>query len=209
MLAIDEAFPGAVAAVMRTDDAEVAYQACAAAARAGIRTLEVTTSVPDHLEVVGRLAAETGIPVGVGTVMNPAAAEAAAAAGAAFVVTPVLLPDVADACRRLDVLCVLGALTPTEIHLALQAGAGIVKIFPIASVGGPRYVQLVTAPLGPVPLWVSGGVEIDDIEGYLRAGVRAVGLTTAVFPEAALKARDYVTVADLARRAAALAPARV
>lgn len=207
VLSVEEAFPGAVAAVMRTDDGEVAYQGCLAAVRGGIRTLEVTTSVPGHLEVVERLAAETGVPVGVGTVMTAEAAEAAAGAGAAFVVTPLLLPEVAAACRRLDLLCVLGALTPTEIHQALALGAGLVKIFPVAAVGGPRYVQLVTAPLGPVPIWVSGGVEIDEVGDYLRAGVRAVGLTTAVFPPEALRASDFEAIAGLARRATALAPA--
>jgi 2-dehydro-3-deoxyphosphogluconate aldolase/(4S)-4-hydroxy-2-oxoglutarate aldolase len=70
-----------------------------------------------------------------------------------------------------------------------------------------RYLELVTAPLGPIPLWVSGGVEIDEVPGYLRAGVRAVGLTTAVFPPAALRAGEFATVTELARRASALAPA--
>lgn len=207
MLTIEEAFPGAVAAVIRHGDDQVAYEACLAAARGGIQTLEVTTAVPGHFDVIRHLRETTGLPVGVGTVMEPRQAEAAAVAGAAFVVTPVLLPDVAAACRELNLLCVLGALTPSEIHLALQAGAGLVKIFPIAAVGGPRYVQLVTAPLGPVPLWVSGGVTIDEVPAYLRAGVRAVGLTDAVFPPGALAARDYGTITDAARRATALAPA--
>jgi 2-dehydro-3-deoxyphosphogluconate aldolase/(4S)-4-hydroxy-2-oxoglutarate aldolase len=205
VLTVEDAFPNRVAAVMRTDDPDAAYDGCHAAVRGGIRTLEVTTSVPDHLALVRRLSAETGVPVGVGTVMSPAAAEAAAAAGAAFVVTPVLLPEVAAACRRLDVLCVLGALTPTEIHQALAAGAGLVKVFPIAAVGGPRYIQLVTAPLGPFPLWVSGGVEIDEVEAYLRAGVKAVGLTAAVFPPEALRARDLGVIEELAGRASAAA----
>lgn len=206
MLTIDEAFPSALTAVIRYDDPEVAYEACLAAARGGIQTLEVTTAVPDHFDVIRRLREATGGPVGVGTVMGPSQAEAAAAAGAAFVVTPVLLPDVAAACRELDILCVLGALTPTEIHLALQAGAGLVKIFPIASVGGPRYVQLVTAPLGRIPIWVSGGVSLEDVPAYLKAGVRAVGLTDAVFAPEALKARDYDAIRQAAERAGALAP---
>lgn len=207
MLTIEEAFPSAVAAVMRHDDPEAAYQACLAAARAGIQTLEVTTSVPDHLALIRRLVADAGVPVGIGTVTEPPQVEAAAAAGAAFVVTPVLVPDVAAAASRAGILCVLGALTPTEIFQARQAGAGLVKVFPIAAVGGARYVELVTAPLGPIPLWVSGGVEIDDVPAYLRAGVKAVGLTTAVFPLAALRSGDFGVVTDLARRASALAPA--
>jgi 2-dehydro-3-deoxyphosphogluconate aldolase / (4S)-4-hydroxy-2-oxoglutarate aldolase len=207
VLSIEAAFPSAVAAVMRHDDPQAAYEACLAAVRGGVQTLEVTTSVPDHLGVVRRLLDGAGVPVGIGTVMEPAQAEAAAAAGASFVVTPVLLPEVAAACSRLDLLCVLGALTPTEIHQARQVGAGLVKVFPIASVGGVRYIELVTAPLGPIPLWVSGGVEIDDVPGYLRAGVRAVGLTTAVFPPAALRDADFGVVTELARRASSLVAA--
>ena len=207
MLSIEAAFPTAVAAVMRHDDPEAAYEACLAAVRGGIQTLEVTTSVPDHLAVVRRLLASADVPVGIGTVTQPAQVEAAAAAGAGFVVTPVLLPEVAAAAQRAGILCVLGALTPTEIFQAHEAGAGLVKVFPIASVGGPRYIELVTAPLGPIPIWVSGGVEIDDVAGYLKVGVRAVGLTTAVFPTAALRSGDFATVTELARRASALTPA--
>lgn len=204
MLSIEEAFPSAVAAVIRHDDSEAAYEACLAAVRGGIQTLEVTTSVPDHLGVVRRLVEKAGVPVGVGTVTEPAQVQAAARAGAAFVVTPVLVPEVAAAAQREDILCVLGALTPTEIFRAREAGAGLVKVFPIASVGGVRYIELVTAPLGPVPIWVSGGVEIEEVPGYLRAGVRAVGLTTAVFPPVALRSGDFTTVTELARRASAL-----
>lgn len=206
MISIEEAFPTAVAGVMRTDDPEVAFAACLEAVRGGLRTLEVTTSVPDHLQVVRRLKEATGVPVGVGTVMDPEAARAAHAAGADFVVTPVLLPEVAESCRGLDLLCVLGALTPTEIHQAVAAGAGLVKIFPIAAVGGPRYVELVTAPLRDVPLWVSGGVEIDEVPAYLRAGVRAIGLTTALFPPSALRSGDLGVIRELARQANALTP---
>jgi len=207
MLTIEAAFPSAVAAVMRHDDPEAAYEACLAAVRGGIQTIEVTTSVPDHLAVVRRLLESSGVPVGIGTVTQPAQVEAAAAAGAGFVVTPVLVPDVAAAARRAGILCVLGALTPTEIFQAHAAGAGLVKVFPIASVGGPRYIELVTAPLGPIPIWVSGGVEIDDVAGYLKVGVRAIGLTTAVFPPAALRSGDFASVTELARRASALTPA--
>lgn len=207
MLSIAEAFPGSVAAVMRHDDSEAAFHACLAAVEGGIQTLEVTTSVPDHLELVRGLAASAGVPVGVGTVWDRGAAEDAAEAGASFVVTPVLLPEVADACRRAGVLCVLGALTPTEINQARLAGADLVKVFPIAAVGGPRYIELVTAPMGPVPLWVSGGVEIEEVPAYLRAGVRAVGLTTAIFPPAVLRSAEFGQITELARRASALAPA--
>ncbi|HET7338808.1 MAG TPA: 2-dehydro-3-deoxyphosphogluconate aldolase, partial [Candidatus Dormibacteraeota bacterium] len=123
-------------------------------------------------------------------------------AGASFVVTPVLLPEVAEACRQEDMLCVLGALTPTEIYQARLAGAALVKVFPIAPVGGPRYVEALNGPLAGVPFWVSGGVPIDDIGAYLRLGVKVVGLTASLFPPEALARRDMERIRQNAERAA-------
>ena len=116
-----------------------------------------------------------------------------------------LLTEVADACRKEDIFCVLGALTPTEIYQARLAGAALVKVFPVAPVGGPSYIEALNGPLAGVPFWVSGGVQIDDIAAYLNLGVKAVGLTSAVFPADALARKDYDTVRANAGRAAALA----
>ena len=141
-------------------------------------------------------------PVGVGTVWDPGAVREAKDAGASFVVTPVLLPEVAEACRQEDILCVLGALTPTEIYQARLAGAALVKVFPITPVGGPRYIESLNGPMGGVPFWVSGGVKIEDIGAYLRLGVKAVGLTGSLFPPEALAKRDMDTIGRNAERAA-------
>src|SRR5262249_53115293 len=160
-------------------------------------------------ELVKGLIASTGnrYPVGVGTVWDPGAVKEAKEAGAAFVVTPVLLPEVGDACREHDILCVLGALTPTEIYQARLAGAALVKVFPIAPVGGPKYVEALSGPMGGVPLWVSGGVAIEEIGDYLRLGVKAVGLTGSLFPADALARNDLDVVRQNAARAAAAASA--
>jgi 2-dehydro-3-deoxyphosphogluconate aldolase/(4S)-4-hydroxy-2-oxoglutarate aldolase len=130
-------------------------------------------------------------------------------AGASFVVTPVVLPEVADACRKADLLCVLGALTPTEIYQARLAGAALVKVFPIQPVGGPSYVEALNGPMGGVPLWVSGGVPIEDIGTYLKLGVKAVGLTGALFPANAIARRDIDAIRSNAERAAREAQAAV
>jgi 2-dehydro-3-deoxyphosphogluconate aldolase/(4S)-4-hydroxy-2-oxoglutarate aldolase len=135
-------------------------------------------------------------------VWDPGAVREAKEAGASFVVTPVLLPEVAVACRQEDILCVLGALTPTEIYLARVAGAALVKVFPIGPVGGPEYVRALNGPMGGVPFWVSGGVPIEDIGAYLRLGVRAVGLTASLFPPEALAHRDFELIRANAHRAA-------
>jgi len=210
MLSVEQAFPTGVAGVIRTQDSEVAFHACLAAAEAGIGTLEVTTTVPSCFEVVRGLIASTGgnLPVGVGTVMDAGTVHEAAEAGAAFVVTPLLLPKVAEACHNHDLLCVLGALTPTEIHQARLAGAQLVKVFPVASLGGPAYVGYLKGPLPDALLWVSGGVEIDQIDTYLKLGVKAVGLTSALFPPDALERRDIEAIRGLAQRAAAVTGAR-
>jgi 2-dehydro-3-deoxyphosphogluconate aldolase/(4S)-4-hydroxy-2-oxoglutarate aldolase len=93
-------------------------------------------------------------------------------------------------------------MTPTEIHRARLAGANMVKIFPIRTMGGTEYIRLLKGPMPDVPFWVSGGVEIDEIRHYLALGVCAVGLTSALFPPDALRRGDMATITELARRAA-------
>lgn len=209
MRSIPEVFPNRICGVLRTENAAAGFQACLAALESGVGTIEITKTVPSCIEMVKGLIATTGNrhPVGVGTVWDPGAVKEAKDAGASFVVTPVLLPEVGEACRKLDILCVLGALTPTEIYQARLAGAALVKVFPIAPVGGPRYVEALAGPMGGVPLWVSGGVAIEEIGEYLRLGVKAVGLTGSLFPAEALARNDMETIRHNAARAAQAAAA--
>jgi 2-dehydro-3-deoxyphosphogluconate aldolase/(4S)-4-hydroxy-2-oxoglutarate aldolase len=208
---IEAIFPTGVCGVLRTLDADAGFQACLAAIEGGIGTIEITTTVPSCFEMVRGILASTGgkTPIGVGTVWDPGAVRDAKEAGADFVVTPVLLPEVAEACRQEDILCVLGALTPTEIYQARLAGAHLVKVFPIGPVGGPEYVRALNGPMGGVPFWVSGGVPIEDIGEYLRLGVRAVGLTASLFPPEALAHRDFELIRNNATRAAEAAAAAI
>jgi 2-dehydro-3-deoxyphosphogluconate aldolase/(4S)-4-hydroxy-2-oxoglutarate aldolase len=206
---IAEAFPTRVCGVLRTEDADAGFQACLAALEAGVGTIEITKTVPSCFELIKGLVASTGgkYPVGVGTVWDPGAVTEAKQAGASFVVTPVLLPEVAEACRKEDMLCVLGALTPTEIYQARLSGAALVKVFPIAPVGGPAYIEALNGPLAGVPFWVSGGVGIEEIGAYLQLGVKVVGLTGSLFPAEALAAKNLDVVRQNAARAAQAAAA--
>src|SRR5437899_3646667 len=211
MRSIAEVFPSRICGGLRTENADAGFQACLTALEAGVFTIEITKTVPSCFELIKGLIATTGgkYPVGVGTVWDPGAVTEAKQAGASFVVTPVLLPEVADACRKEDILCVLGALTPTEIYQARLSGAALVKIFPVTPVGGPSYIESLNGPLAGVPFWVSGGVRIEDIGAYLRLGVKAIGLTSALFPRDALASKNMDTVrqnAVLAARAAASVP---
>lgn len=209
MRSIETIFPNGVCAVLRTEDSEAGFQACLAVMEGGVGTIEVTTTVPSWYEMVRGLVATTmgQTPIGVGTVWDPGAVKQAKEAGADFVVTPVVLPEVAEACRTEDILCVLGALTPTEIYQARLAGAKLVKVFPISQVGGPAYIRALHGPLGAVPIWVSGGVAIEQIGDYLRMGVKAVGLTNSLFPPQALAHRDMEAIRQNAQRAAQAAAA--
>ncbi|HEV2217051.1 MAG TPA: keto-deoxy-phosphogluconate aldolase [Candidatus Dormibacteraeota bacterium] len=200
MLSIEKAFPNRLCAVLRTEDPDAGFQACLAAIEGGIGSIEITTTVPSCYDLIRGLRATTGDqhPIGVGTVWDPGAVREAREAGAAFVVTPVVLPEVAEACRDQDMLCVLGALTPTEIYQARLAGAKLVKVFPVAPVGGVEYIRALGGPMGGVPLWVSGGVAVADVRSYLDLGVKVVGLTNALFPADVLARRDFEAIKRVA-----------
>src|SRR5260370_26987580 len=116
MRSIAEVFPNHLCGVLRTENAEVGFQACLSAMEGGVRTIEITKTVPSCFELIKGLIATTGgrYPVGVGTVWDPGAVHEAKQAEASVVVTPVLLPQAADACRQAGHLCRPGAPTPTR-----------------------------------------------------------------------------------------------
>jgi 2-dehydro-3-deoxyphosphogluconate aldolase / (4S)-4-hydroxy-2-oxoglutarate aldolase len=202
MLTLAEVFPNKVAGVLRTDDSQKAFHAAIAAADGGVGTIEITTTVPDWADVIRGLNASGNFPVGVGTVLRADVVAEAKAAGAKFVVTPMVIPEVAAAAQQQDILCVMGALTPTEIYQALaHHKAQMAKIFPIAAVGGVDYLKWLAGPLPGLPLWVSGGVEIEQVGAYLKAGASAVGLTSALFPADAVAAGDAKRITELGRQA--------
>jgi 2-dehydro-3-deoxyphosphogluconate aldolase / (4S)-4-hydroxy-2-oxoglutarate aldolase len=203
----DDVFPTRLAGVIRSDDPDATFRACIAALEGGIGTIEVTVSIPSSLDIVRGLVGTTlgRLPVGLGMVWDAEVVPRARDAGASFIVTPVPLHDVAEACAREDILCLMSALTPAEIHRARRAGADVVKVYPVSAMGGPDYVRWLEVPLAGTPLWVEGGITIDQIPAYLSLGVAAVGLDTAVFPPEAVQDGDTALITTLARRAAASA----
>ncbi len=200
--------PDRRAAVIRWSDAGQAEAAARAVIAAGFRSVEVTMSTPDAAGIIARLRGP-GCAVGAGTVVTAATADAALRAGAEYLVTPYLVPDVARVATRAGIACVIGAQTPTEVSQALAMGADMVKIFPASPIGGPSFIRALRGPLPDCALWVSGGVELDEIGPYLAAGTDVVGLTTSLFDPALVRAGDAVGLERLARRAlaGALTPA--
>jgi 2-dehydro-3-deoxyphosphogluconate aldolase/(4S)-4-hydroxy-2-oxoglutarate aldolase len=190
-------------AILRGRSGDRLAAACDRLLESGVRCLEITMNTPGALSVVGRLAAEAapGVEVGVGTVRRPDQVDAAADAGATFVVAPNTSPAVGERAGQLGLGWFPGALTPTEIVTAWDLGATAVKVFPAGSAGGPRYLREVRAPLDDVLLVPTGGVAVEDVPGYLRAGAVAVGMGGPLIGRALDDDEDLRRLSDRARAA--------
>ncbi|MDX6206825.1 MAG: 2-dehydro-3-deoxyphosphogluconate aldolase / (4S)-4-hydroxy-2-oxoglutarate aldolase [Frankiales bacterium] len=166
-----------VVVVLRTADPSHLEAVTDVLVAEGLGCLEVTFTIPQAEQVISRLAARFGdaASVGAGTVTDRDRALAAVNHGAAYIVSPVFQPDVADIARQAGIPYLPGALTPTEISTAWDGGASAVKIFPASAVS-PSYVRAVLGPLPGLQLMPSGGVAVDDIADWLAAGAAAVSL---------------------------------
>src|SRR5262245_37047982 len=177
--------------------------------RGGVGLVEVTADTPGALEAV-RAAASRGTPVGAGTIGSVADARAFAQAGAAFLVSPWVRVDVVRAALEFGVPSVPGALSPTEIATAIDAGAHAVKLFP-AGLGGPDYLRALRGPFSRVAFVPTGGVRPEEVETWLEAGAACVGLGSSLVgstpPASDLDVEALVErVRDAAARARAAAP---
>ncbi len=187
-----------VIAIFRSRSAEHAIEAAAAAVRGGFEALEVTMNTPRGTDAVGEIARSGEAIVGAGTILAPEQVKEAYDAGAEFIVTPVVIPEVVEAAHSLSIPVCMGASTPTEIFHARQAGADWVKVFPGESLGGPDYIADVLGPLDGTPILVTGGLTAENYLGYLDAGAELVGFAGTVFDADVAAEGDYE---ELERRA--------
>jgi 2-dehydro-3-deoxyphosphogluconate aldolase / (4S)-4-hydroxy-2-oxoglutarate aldolase len=164
--------------VIRAESAEMAGQAIEAIRAGGVPILEITMTVPGALRLIEQVAARYGrdAVVGAGTVLDPETARACILAGARFVVSPSLNQETIACCRRYGVAVLPGALTPTEVVAAWQAGADMVKVFPAGAVGGPSYIKALKAPLPQIDLVPTGGVSLKTAAEFIQAGASALGV---------------------------------
>jgi 2-dehydro-3-deoxyphosphogluconate aldolase/(4S)-4-hydroxy-2-oxoglutarate aldolase len=190
-----------VVAIIRVQDPAAVRGVVDALAEGGLRTLEVTMTVPRAIELIGEIAPTLpeDFLLGAGTVLDSDTAHQAARAGAQFIVSPVFRPEVITAAHDDGIPAMPGCFTPTEILSAWDAGADVVKVFPATSVG-PSYLKDIRGPLPHVKLMPTGGVSIDNIGDWLRAGAVAVGIGSALLDAKALSAKQYGAIADNARR---------
>lgn len=181
-----------IVAVVRAKTSEGMIEIARALKKGGVDVVEITMTTPNALEIISRVAQELGDEVltGVGSVTDPETAEKAIAAGAEFVVGPILNFDVIKVCRKHDKVCIPGTFSPTEILSAWNAGADLVKVFP-TSVVGPAYLKAVLGPLPYLKMVPTGGVKVENAGEFIKAGAAALAVGGNLVSKKAVAGKDW------------------
>jgi 2-dehydro-3-deoxyphosphogluconate aldolase/(4S)-4-hydroxy-2-oxoglutarate aldolase len=191
--------------VIRAASPQEARFAAEAVWQGGIPIVEITMTIPQALDVISELVKTMPkLLVGAGTVVNQDLALQCFDAGAQFLVTPGFSQKTVAAAHNLDMLIMAGALTPTEVMTAWDAGVDFVKVFPCSSVGGPSYIKALKGPLPHVPLVPTGGVNLETAGDYIRAGAAALGVGGELVLKHAFQERKPELISNLAMRYAHL-----
>jgi 2-dehydro-3-deoxyphosphogluconate aldolase/(4S)-4-hydroxy-2-oxoglutarate aldolase len=194
-----------VVALIRADSSASLIECARALSEGGLTCLELTMTTPGAIELCARVARELpGVLIGLGTVLDASTARAGIAAGARFIVTPAVRPAVIAACRDAGVPVLAGALTPTEICDAVDAGADVIKIFP-AEFFGPAYIKSLKGPFPQVDFLPTGGVTPETVGEFLKAGAFATAAGSSLVSAAALRAGDWGAITARAKQFVAAA----
>ncbi len=190
-----------VVAVVRMNDSDGLVDAARAVAAGGVGTFEVTMTTPGALDAV-RAVADAAIPgliIGAGTVLDAETAEAVLDAGGQFVVSPTVEPEVIRVCVERNVLCVPGAMTPTEALTAWRLGGSLIKIYPAPSVG-TEFFKNVLMPLPFLKLLPSGSMTLELVPEWIRAGAAAISVTSALLDPALIRHGAFEQITTRARQ---------
>jgi 2-dehydro-3-deoxyphosphogluconate aldolase / (4S)-4-hydroxy-2-oxoglutarate aldolase len=188
--------------VVRASSPAEACLAADAVCQGGIPIVEITMTVPGALDVIRELVKNCGsdVLIGAGTVLNAQAAQNCLAAGAQFLVSPGLNLQTVDLAVRERKLIMAGALTPTEVMAAWDAGADFIKVFPCGQLGGAKYIKALKGPFPQIPFIPTGGVNLNTAAEFLEAGCVALGIGGELVQADALKANKPEIIAENARK---------
>lgn len=187
-------------AVIRAHQYDEGYLMALSAAAGGISLIEITWNSDRAPELIDKLRGELpNCRIGTGTLLNLAQLREAVSAGAQFLFTPHVDITLIRAAEEADIPIVPGALSPTEIIAAMNAGASCVKVFPIQAVGGVNYIKALQGPIGHIPLIPTGGVNLGNAKEFITAGAIAVGLSGDLFPKALIEAGNWDGITQLAK----------
>jgi 2-dehydro-3-deoxyphosphogluconate aldolase/(4S)-4-hydroxy-2-oxoglutarate aldolase len=203
---LEELKKGKLVAVIRGARPNQIVPIARALKEGGIRTLEITVETPKVCDLIEKLKEEFGdeIIVGAGTVLDPETARATIMAGAEFIFSPTVNIETIKMAKRYGVISIPGALTPTEILTAYEHGGDIIKVFP-ADVFGVGYFKNLKGPLPHIPLMPTGGVNLDNIASFLKAGAVAAGLGGSLInPTKLVSDDDYAVLTETAKKYSAI-----
>jgi 2-dehydro-3-deoxyphosphogluconate aldolase / (4S)-4-hydroxy-2-oxoglutarate aldolase len=188
--------------VVRASSPREARIAADAVCEGGIPIVEITMTVPGAVDVIRELtkAGASDILVGAGTVLNPEAARRCLDAGAQFLVSPGLNLQTIELAVREGKLMMAGALTPTEVITAWEAGSDFVKVFPCGQVGGAKYIKALKGPFPQIPLVPTGGVNLKTAAEFIEAGAVALGIGGELVQAEALKSNKLEIIVEMARK---------
>ena len=186
---------------IRVSSAEEAHFAADSVAGGGIPIVEITMTVPEAVELISHLVRHhKKMIVGAGTVLDTETARRCVDAGASFLSAPGFNLGIVEFAAKEDVAVLPGALTPTEVVTAWQAGSDFVKVFPCAQVGGDKYIKALTTALPQIPLIAAGGVTQQTAANFILAGATAIGIGTELIPTEAIELREPERIRELAQR---------
>lgn len=187
--------------VVRTNNTEDARKAVEILASCGIKIFEITMTVPNAAELIRELsAADSGVLLGAGTVLNHEQAEKCIEAGASFIVSPAFNHETVRFCRENEIAVMPGCLTPTEVLTAWNAGADCVKVFPCDALGGAKYLKTLKTLFPHIEMMPTGGVSCETIADFFKAGAIAVGVGTDLVDVKAIREGNVEQIADKARK---------
>jgi 2-dehydro-3-deoxyphosphogluconate aldolase/(4S)-4-hydroxy-2-oxoglutarate aldolase len=191
-----------IIAIVRLDSAEHFVEVADALKAGGITVVEFTLTTSGALDKLKEVAAHFGneMLIGAGTVLDPETARAAILAGAEFIVTPTFNPATIEMCKRYGKPIVAGALTPTEMLNAWQAGADLIKVFPVGNLGGVDYIKAVLAPLPQLRLVPTGGVNAENAASYLKVGAVAIAVGGNLVDKNLVKRGEWNSITAEAQR---------
>lgn len=191
-----------VVAIVRLDSGEKLIKVAEALKAGGISAIEFTCTTPGALDMIKEASAhfDGEVLMGAGTVLDPETARAAILAGAEFIVTPTINLETIAMCKRYGKVTVAGAMTPTEMLTAWEAGADLVKVFPASVVGGPAFIKAVLSPLPQLRLVPTGGVSADNAAQFLEAGAAAVAVGGNLVNKKSVANGDWAAITAEAQR---------
>jgi len=187
--------------VIRVASAAEAIDVADAIKEGGVTVIEITMSVPGALDTIKELTKKykDDIIMGAGTILDPETGRAALLAGAQFLVTPTLNLDLIQLAHRYSAVIVPGAMTPTEILTAWNAGADMVKVFPAAQLGGPEYIKALRGPLPQILYVPTGGVNLQNAGAFIKAGATALGAGGELVDKKAVKEKKFNVITENTR----------